>query len=363
MDTNNPTSLQHSTLFVISLKMCNVPEIYALIKELDYNLHKNDLGKWEILSGKATRIISAFGIVQELEEKILAVLRAITIEISKWRYDHWKILSPEINLSIVCWKSEGIIDRLSTAISIINCTDLDIKKKFVLACYYSLENCILGLWDTMSSVNQDLVYENYYSGIVRFWILNKYRKTINWSKLARLYLNPLCLSNSTNYHDDSIWLRGFFDKLSPEEQLNCLSFTLQNTFEEHDNVHFSLSKININQHQEIFKNNPYQILRLYLNWPLQSSFIKVANQLWAYLPEEQFCSLLYFILFYRITCKWNDYDYIGLLRQFWQQSPDNFKEYAKEKTIFEAIKVVTKLHLIPIPKDVLEQKILETFLL
>ncbi|GIX78362.1 uncharacterized protein CDAR_313491 [Caerostris darwini] len=318
MSENFILCLQNKLLIYINQSICKVPEIYALIKQINFKWDKDNSDKWKLLSEKAKQIVATLQLPPQIEERILGILRPIALEISRWRDDHDKILSPEINANIFQWKNNGTIERVDTAITIIKDTNLDIRKKFVLACLYSLEDDISHLWNKMSTDDKLLVFEVSYSSIVQFWVSIMQGKTANWMELVSKCLHPVYRSNFINYQNDPIWLRGFFDKLPTKEQQQCLIFSVKNFFKDHDNVRFCLSKINISEQRESFKNDLYRILRIHLDWPLQDSFIKIANQMWDYLSKEQFCDILYFIIYGRIIHKWNDYDYISLLRQFWQ---------------------------------------------
>ncbi|GFS43679.1 uncharacterized protein NPIL_421831, partial [Nephila pilipes] len=151
---------------------------------------------------------------------------------------------------------------------------------------------------------------------------------LDWEEIARI----------SRYN--SLGLQVFFPKLTEEERLQWLSFTLKRGWIDHDELQFCLSKLNQNLQAELLKNFPLQILETFLEWPALREFLDVAQILLPYLSLEQFRDLLRLILSEKIGLGSNDFNYIPLIRELWGKSPSGYKEFVKKDEIFCSLKLI-----------------------
>ncbi|GBM81768.1 hypothetical protein AVEN_106593-1 [Araneus ventricosus] len=335
--------LKHRTLANTAIIICNDPEVRCFINELNFPWDKNaGKDRWKHLLDKAAKKISELHLPPQLHQSVMALIKPIALEIARWKSDHLKVLGDKFDF-ISCqlyWKPEGIIDREKTAKMLVRNKNLCKANRFFLACCYCLEDEVKRTWNFLGPEQEYRTFEKNFSCIIfwRLWIQGK--GAINWSQLSQHILHQLYPSTFCNYRDNPLWLRCFFDKLTPEEKKRCIANTVNNTFKEHDNFRFIISQLDENQRESVFKENPVRLLRFFLDWPYQSLFSEAAEQMWKYLQETDFRRLLHFIIFNRIAAEWYDFDYVNLLIDFWRQSPKNFKGYIKRYSIFEPVKMV-----------------------
>ncbi|GIY83641.1 hypothetical protein CEXT_30801 [Caerostris extrusa] len=88
-----------------------------------------------------------------------------------------------------------------------------------------------------------------------------------------------------------------------------------------------LSHLDESDLKEVFekKRDAYEFIKKFLNWPFQTSFIPVVNQLWSYLSNRDINELLLLITF-QIRQGLGDFNYVDLLEEFWDQCPAHLKE-------------------------------------
>ncbi|KAF8792638.1 hypothetical protein HNY73_004210 [Argiope bruennichi] len=304
-------SLKHMILARTAVTICEDPEVRCFINELDYLWDKSSgKSRWKRLMDKAKEKVSEIPVPPPLHQCILALIKPISLEMARWKYDHFKILGDNFDFQScrLFWMPEGIIDRQKTA--------REINSR----------------WKYMHR-------KTLFHGIFWFARLQKDGVTY-WSELVHKLVNHLYPSTFCNYQKNPLWLRYFFDKLTSKEKKQCIEFTVNNTFKDHDNFRFCISQLNEEQREAVFKENPLRLLRFLLDWPYQSLFSEAAEQMWKYLQKRDFRYLLHFIIYNRIVADWYDFDYINLIKDFWHQSPTHFKDYIRNDLIYEPLKMV-----------------------
>ncbi|GBM05319.1 hypothetical protein AVEN_46861-1 [Araneus ventricosus] len=347
----------------IAVEVCNKPDVKFLNKNLEeklayiFSLQSNNK-QWKELQTNISQKISSLGLPKLLQKKVNGLIRPVLLEIEQWKEDHCEILCTHIDLQMqISWNPDGTINREKTAEALIQMENFDIRNRFVLACFYFLEDDILTLWHKLSCCyEQTSIYDTNASPIVRFWVNWLKGHEMDWACLASecvLYPPP------NLFPINALVFSRFLHLLPASDKMHCLIFQINRRRMNRSDLFSCLSKLNRNERTKIFKECAKNILRHYINWPLQNHFLEMAECLWPYLSETNFQHLLEFILHRRILQEWSDFDYIGLLKDFWLSSPDHFKEFVKGKNVYKSLMVVinhdrTK----PLPKERLRRKFL-----
>ncbi|GFY38441.1 uncharacterized protein TNIN_352191 [Trichonephila inaurata madagascariensis] len=105
------------------------------------------------------------------------------------------------------------------------------------------------------------------------------------------------------------------------EEYKCL---IDAVFESTNEMHigrFCLSRMSADHREQLLTRFPAKVLSIYLFWPYHNFFLDAANKVWDRLPEDHFVCLLHIIICQKIAALWKDFDYVDLLRQFWQKAP------------------------------------------
>ncbi|GFQ95946.1 uncharacterized protein TNCT_710591 [Trichonephila clavata] len=89
--------------------------------------------------------------------------------------------------------------------------------------------------------------------------------------------------------------------------------------------------------EQLLTRFPSKVLTIYLFWPYHRFFLEAANKVWDCLPEHHFIFLIHIIIYQKIVALWKDFDYVYLLRQFWQRSPDHLKQCVESTDIWEML--------------------------
>ncbi|GFY62101.1 hypothetical protein TNIN_14461 [Trichonephila inaurata madagascariensis] len=91
------------------------------------------------------------------------------------------------------------------------------------------------------------------------------------------------------------------------------------------------SRLDYDLKLSFFQQEPLVVLKGYLKWPLQFKFLEMASQAWGYLTGKDFNELLWTIAEVKMKPSEpsldfeSDFDYEGLLHEFWKQSPHHLK--------------------------------------
>lgn len=204
--------------------------------------------------------------------------------------------------------------------------NVDISMRYKLACIYCLEDDIPELWDRLhvklreSLSFEDCLDKSSQREIVIFWI-NGIREE-RWSNPFFSYKSVFESYAKTG---NKAATEFFLQKLTPTEREATLVKTAKYVTDP-DVFFYLLTEMDERQQREIFRSDPYRVLECFLEWPVQSFFIEMADLLWDFLPKWDYCVLLKIIID-KITYSYKDWDYEKLFGKFWEKSPDVFKNY------------------------------------
>ncbi|GFY40301.1 uncharacterized protein TNIN_91011 [Trichonephila inaurata madagascariensis] len=281
--------------------------------------------KWEEL---VSRNISSLGLPNIMKNELVPLIRCICLEIDKWKKYH----EDSFNFDIVyiqtyfCWNAQGKIDRRKTAKSLINDESLPISERFGLACHYCFVSDVISLCEKMYSIegyNSEHVDEH------------------DCQQLSLEYMRENTVEFSTRICNFSMsntqHLRTFFALLPPTEKLEWYKYFLNLKILGYEDLHACLSLLEKNDQEFILRKYSSKILQYYLVWPLQNEFLNVTKNVWPYMSIENYIDILHFITYQRIMIEWKDFDYVWLLKEFWEQTPNNFKELVKKDEIYQIV--------------------------
>ncbi|KAF8786336.1 hypothetical protein HNY73_008063 [Argiope bruennichi] len=260
---------------------------------------------------------------ERLQKKVISLIRTINVETEKWKWRHFKILDWNVDVrKFLVWKLEGTIDRYRTAVRLIKNDILSISKKFLLACCYCLSEYAESLWVSMSELQRKQVLDEDepYPSVVKYYIDKFQGENI---ELRVEYCRTVA---ALNY---------FLAQSTSEQRILSLLIAVRLNSRDNHILRFCLSQMKGDELAKVFEHYPLDVLSCFIEWPLLPFFLDIANQLWTYLPAYHFFLFLEFLMSERIVPGWKDFDYEGLLVQFWLQSPSSFKEYVKQDRTFD----------------------------
>ncbi|GBM38987.1 hypothetical protein AVEN_70174-1 [Araneus ventricosus] len=251
-----------------------------------------------------------------LRKRVREAIHGLKSGVELWRKEHSSILELDDGECIFYWRCDGTIDTVKTAEHLVLNSNIDIRKRFYIACMYCLEKSIQTLWAEIEATGktEDLETTDYCAA--RFWVrwlLDESR--LPWKQATRQYL-------SISY--PAIRFSSFLPSLRPEERF---SFLCTFNFATYDDLRFCLYSLTAKEEKEILRLCSITVLRSYLQWPLRSLFLETAEKMWKYIDERKYV-ILDDLLSSRINRK--VFDFYDLLECFWNTSPNSFREGAKE---------------------------------
>ncbi|GFY72254.1 uncharacterized protein TNIN_333941 [Trichonephila inaurata madagascariensis] len=282
--------------------------------------------------------ISDSAIPNILREKLLDIFLPISREIDSWRKDMSDFgIHKQLD---ICLTSYGTIDRVETAKKFVRSDDPNLLQRFTLACLFWMTEDVLNIWNKAS------VYERIH---IEMTLLSEKTKKDEYYRVHDVATN--CLKKWLDWlHEggDPYALHIFvnesffnFPQVPPEANLvralppKKLRELIRSKFRtSYGRAYFSC--LDYNQKMRFLQQEPFSVLEDYLRWPLQFYFLEMASQAWEYMAEADFTRLLRIISEEKtspripyVDCE-SDFDYQGLLMEFWKQSPQRFKMFAEE---------------------------------
>ncbi|GFS68380.1 uncharacterized protein TNCV_3000611 [Trichonephila clavipes] len=284
-----------------------------------------------------TKKLSVLDLPLTLQEEIMALIKPITVDVDFWRKDHKGIFKANKESCLkFCFNEDGMVDRLKTAELLIHSKRLNVRTRFVLACQYWSRWDILNFFKNLPKATRINILRRYKKGKklnkhekkVRIWIKQYKRKLFTESRPwgDRFRLNWNCVSVQSR----------ILDFLSPENKNVYFNAVFERTNKMHVG-RFCLSRISADRREQLLTRFPAKVLSIYLFWPYHNYFLNAVNKVWDRLSEIDFIFLLHIIICQRIIALWKDFDYVDLLRQFWEKSPDHLKQFVEGTEIFEVL--------------------------
>ncbi|GBM15938.1 hypothetical protein AVEN_270607-1 [Araneus ventricosus] len=324
-------SLSHMALTKVAIELYNRVGIKSLLifsSEIQFgNLTIIEKGSQEKCDEKYKRAKETILLIPtNLRERVFEVVQYIHDEVRTWKSDHSATfgLSDYFYLTFY-WRCDGTINRTKTAQEIIWNEKIHIRKRFEIACIYCLVHDVTFLWAKLEAYAKLRIFKRSQNSVVLFWIrwLNN-GALYSWDQYAQNYLSPPFMFTRLG---SRIRFSSFFCELRPEHRQKFYRFL---DLSDADDFRFCLYQATKKEQEVIMKMYPVKVLRCYLDWPLQSEFLEVAEKMWNYLKYSHFGLVLELLMamMYR-----KDFDYKDLLIKFWHQSPNHFQEYARKANI------------------------------
>ncbi|GFT31230.1 uncharacterized protein NPIL_70571 [Nephila pilipes] len=318
----------------IAITLYNDCEVLHLCKETKLYLSPEEDWKVMIKKKLPDNVYS-----RPLQQKIMSFMKPISYEVEMWKEQHETFTGKQIGQRIMNkfhWKTDGTIDRLKTASSLIQSDVLQMRHRFRLACNYWQEKSVLSIWEQMSAGLRD-----YFCKIEMYDIPESERSSnINVIEWIRWHTQIGLLPQ----------------KLTPDERLEIISRVLDRNSDDHSS-RFCVLLMPADQRPEVIQKNPYKVLKSFLFWPGQRMFIEMAHLVKNDdLEDYQFFDLLHIIIHQKILCNWDDFDYFELIREFWSLIPYKCKEF------FEGCNMLKPIELI-VANNRLEEPDLKKYLL
>ncbi|GFT08409.1 uncharacterized protein NPIL_694191 [Nephila pilipes] len=334
---NSVPSLEYMTLVKISVSIINNPQVreYAgncsRLWDKDYRhccICYSD-GRKQIFR----QIMSSLPIPEVLQEKILHVIQPMHCEFQRWRHKNIAIFREDFGqLSDICWNFVGAIDYTETAKILVRSEDFTFPQLFPVACIHWLANDLQRMWRAASTSDKETLKKNVatqYNYGVHFQLEIGMKQWIYWLE------DGADQGSLFSYVGSLIYLSRF---IPPPIEIfqNLLPVDAKSLRKRILSVHFNtsigrdfFSKMDAALRIELFKEEPYLALAMFLRWPLQTEFLELASHLYPFLNGNTFTELLHTIISDECAPYVSYFDYKNLLKSFWSQSPDALKRQAK----------------------------------
>ena len=329
-------SLEHIALVKTASTLWIQSDIRLLIKFNFSLVGADQFREWQKIENRVTNRVSQLPLPEVSKEKIIAFIKPIGLEILKWMEYHC-IGYIQVDLPTdFSWKAQGTIDRKKTAEMLIKNKNLDICKRYKLACVYCLENEISVLWNEIPVIVRrsfsirlpkksssqkfpEICVQDNQRDLESLWTYIKQR---GYDRASSYYqhLFKCCVITG-----NQVAAEYFYEKLSVTETHDFL-VRYARLEADGDVLYFLLTLMNKDQQIEVLERVPYKVLKVFLDWPLQSLFTDVANFMWDFLSEEDYDTLLNKIVDkIRDDCKICNYKILFI--NSLQQSPPRLKNY------------------------------------
>ncbi|GBM01006.1 hypothetical protein AVEN_55519-1 [Araneus ventricosus] len=284
--------------------------ISARINEGSQNDHKAKRAHEKILS-----------IPAHLRRRLFKTITGMYCEFYRWLTEHSRIFSWKVGITVY-WRSDGTINTTKTAEHLVQNENINIRERFHLACIFCLEESVQTLWKEMEASGETKNFETGNKYMTSFWVRwMQEGSRLPWLQAVEEYLVlPPALSKK-----DLFRCSPFFPLLRSENRKKFITFFDRTCY---DDIRLCLYAATKEEQVKILKEHTLYILLLYLNWPLQSFFLEIAEMVWHFLDMATFCTVL--------KCIWicqeqrKDFDYCELFVEFWNRCPVSLREIVKE---------------------------------
>ncbi|GFY78026.1 uncharacterized protein TNIN_92081 [Trichonephila inaurata madagascariensis] len=338
-------SLEHLALVKVAISIHNSSEFLESKEKFRLSCDSFDMFP---VKRVFREILLKLVIPDRLCEKLLGIIKPISNEIDTWKME---LLSFGIHKQLdICLTSSGTIDRMETAKKFVRSEDQNVVERFALACHFWMTDDVLKMWNKASvdekiHIEKELLHpkDSFCCCLrsprlrteVQFQRLESTHYLKRWFGWLHDGGDPC---TQRHFLKESLFLLSCANptpnmlRAFPPQMLRVLIKHKYDTF--YGRAYFSC--LDYNQKLRFFQQEPLAVLRDYLKWPLQFKFLEMAGQAWNYMTVKDFYDLLYTISEEKMSPRSleidheSDFDYEGLLHEFWEQSPHHLKISAKE---------------------------------
>ncbi|GFU26254.1 uncharacterized protein NPIL_266611 [Nephila pilipes] len=330
-------SLEHMTLVKISVSIIKNPQVRdyegncSRFRDRDHRhccICYSD-GRKRIFR----QVITSLPIPEMLQEKLLLVIQPMHFEFQRWRHKYIENFRVDFGqLNNICWNFLGAIDYTETAKILVRSEDFTFPQLFPIACTHWLADDLRRMWRAASTSDKETLKRNVatlYKYDVHFGLEIGMKQWIHWLE------NGADQGSLFSYVGSLIYLSRF---IPPPIEIfqNLLPAVAKSLRRKILSVHFDtsigrdfFSKMDAALRMELFKEEPYSALAMFLRWPLQTEFLELASHLYPFLNGNTFTALIHTIIAAECAPYVSYIDYKILLKSFWNQSPDVLKRPAK----------------------------------
>ncbi|GFU37325.1 uncharacterized protein NPIL_373511, partial [Nephila pilipes] len=287
----------------------------------------------------------------KIQEKLVSLVMTLETEVKSFfvcHIDSDLYYSSRKVQNTLSWYSTGILDRFETARSLIRNENIDIGIRFYFACKYYFEEDAQSLWTNMSEDDKILVRRCRLSSIsIRHWLRALESRTeLNWSEIS--------LASRFFFIRNFMGIRYFFPKLRNREiRYVCIDTGMLFGWIHQYDLYYCLVKINADELEYVFRRlseeRLYEIFKCFLLWPFQTIFLDVVNCFITHISADIFLALIC-VLLDKVSKRWQDYEYVNILKGFWNELSSQHGECVEqEETLNRIMKYVLEA---PVPFDV-----------
>ncbi|GFQ83405.1 RNase H domain-containing protein [Trichonephila clavata] len=291
----------------------------------DGKYHSLPNKQWEILLNQK---LSTLSLPNMFKKDVKGLIRLIVIESYIWFQDHKTTIQSTTNLqNHFHWTQDNKIDRQKTAKSIIADDNIILLDRFMIALLYCFEVDAYFFWKKLSyrfrhDFEGDLFYEK-----SKTWFLHfSYGDEIDWEEYAR------------KISRNDFGFRTYLPKMRQEKRLECVMLLLNQNWINYHELQFCLSTLDQNQQIKVMKKCSFEILKMFLDWPLREKLLDVLKILWPYLSEMNFRDLLDLILCQKRLFNWISYDTYTLAEELRKRNPFIYNKSINYYTLKSALK-------------------------
>ncbi|GFY44917.1 uncharacterized protein TNIN_262701 [Trichonephila inaurata madagascariensis] len=276
--------------------------------------------QWEILVDQKLTTLSLPNI---FKKEVMSLVRLVLIESYKWLRDHKTTIESTNKLQKhFHWTQDNKIDRYKTAKAIIADDNIDNRYRFLLASHYCFQEDVLSIWKILDDAQKNF-FQEYDFNIVQIWVnWALYGWDINWEEIARV-----C----------RFGLQRYFPKLEREKRLQHLMFYGRGIWNDYHELQFCLSILDQNEKNEILKKCAFQVIEVFLDWPVHGKLLDVVELLWPYLSEQNFREFFDVILCQKSLFNWIGYDYITLVKKLYIRVPFERRKVIEKDAMYKTL--------------------------
>ncbi|KAF8797018.1 hypothetical protein HNY73_001334 [Argiope bruennichi] len=285
-------------------------------------------------------------IPESLVDRVVHIFQPIVSEVYFWVRDHYDIIK-HIQKSHITnnlyWKLEGTIDRTKTSKQLIQNENINGEMRYAFAfAYFYNQDVYSQLCQSLTDEERESIYRNVSDLDVGFWMQWLREKVPSpetcdpenfefdhWEEINSLL----------NDRSRRIRMSSFYSELDLFNKRRFLH-TVWPHLSYMDDLRVCYYLSDETERDKIFHNPPssYEsktkdLLCFYIDWPLQTIFLDVVNQMWDRLTPECFEHFLCYIVHQKLSKSMEDFDYLGLFKDLWNRIPDYYKEQFDRKTL------------------------------
>ncbi|GBM34731.1 hypothetical protein AVEN_208891-1 [Araneus ventricosus] len=322
----------------------------------------------ETVEDKLTDEISKLGLPKSLTKLVNDTAKPMGRQVESWKQFHEKYLhdshGEEIHFDIpilekLLWTAAGAVDYRKTAEELIRSDDIDIVKRYKLACLYCMEDYIRLFWKELPKENKKYFFgeegrhlRSGGLGLEFWWPYIVEGQESKLDDLTRSYRRDQITFHQYAFQcsakkGNKTAAEYFFQELTREEKEPSLmsaaraivagQYTTKFPFEKcSELLRYLISVMTPDQQMRFFLENPHELLECFTVWPSQDMISGIADLIWDFLPETNRDSVLDMMYWYQSLEDSGHYCTILFQEFFLRIPPDFWEGYVDRQCEFES---------------------------